>query len=85
MEKKEVAINDTLVISGLTIIPVVQVTVNYWSYNNGASFFGVKEPVAVIVVSDAGKRAFRLTGEEVSIEQLLEETSELKEEILQRL
>ena len=85
MEKKEVVINDTIVIHGLTIIPVVQVSVNNWPYNNGASFFGVKEPVAVIVISEAGKRVFRLTGEEVSIEQLLEETSDLKEEILQRL
>ena len=74
MEKKEVAINDTLEFSGLNIIPVVQVSVNYWSHKNSASFFGAKEPVAVIVVSEAGKRAFRLSGEEVSIEQLSEET-----------
>ena len=85
MEKKEITINNTIAIAGLTIIPVVQVSVNNWQYNNGASFFGVKEPVAIIMISEAGKRAFRLTGEEVSIEQLSEETSELKEEILQRL
>ena len=64
---------------------MVQVSVNNWPYNNGASFFGIKEPVAIIVISEAGKTAFRLTGEEVSIEQLSEEISELKEEILQRL
>ena len=85
MEKKEVTINDTIAIAGLTIIPVVQVSLNYWLHKDGASFFGVKEPVAVIVVTKAAKRAFRLTGDEVSIDQLLEETSELKEDILERL
>ena len=84
MEKKEVAINNTIAIAGLTIIPVVHVSLNYWLHNSGASFFGIKEPVAVIVVSPAAKRAFRLTGEEVSIDQLVEEASELKE-ILERL
>ena len=85
MEKQEVAINDTIVIPGLTVTPVVQASVNYWSHNNGTSFFSIKEPVAVIVVSEAVKRAFRLTGEEVSIDQLLEENHALKEEILKRL
>ena len=84
MEKKEVAINNPIAVAGLTIIPLVHVSVNYWPHNGGASFFGVKEPVAVIVVSPAAKRAFRLTGEEVSIDQLVEEASELKE-ILERL
>ena len=85
MEKKEVTINNPTAIAGLTIIPVVHVSLHYWLHNGGGSFFGIKEPVAVIVVSPTAKRAFRLTGEEVSIEQLTEEISELKEEILQRL
>ncbi len=83
MEKKEVAIKNTIAITGLTIIPVVQVSLNYWLHNGGASFFGVKQPVAVIVVSQAEKRAFRITGEEVSIDQLVEEATDIKE-ILER-
>jgi len=75
MEKKEVAINNTIAIAGLTIIPVVHVSLNYWLHNGGASFFGIREPVAVIVVSPAAKRVFRLTGEEISIDKHVEEPS----------
>jgi len=83
MEKKEVAINNPIAVAGLTIIPVVHVSLNYWLHNGGASFFGVKQPDAVIVVSPAEKRAFRITGEEVSIDQLVEEATDIKE-ILER-
>ena len=84
MEKKEVTINTPIAIAGFTIIPVVHVSLNYWLHNGGASFFGIKEPFAVIVVSPAAKGAFRITGEKVSIDQLVEEASEL-EDILERL
>ena len=84
MEKKEVTINNPIAIAGLTIIPVVHVSLNCWLHNGGGSFFGIKEPFAVIVVSPAAKRAFRITGEEVSIGQLVEEASQLRE-ILERL
>jgi len=84
MEKKDVAIDNPIVIAGLTIIPLAHVSLNYWFHNSGASFFGIKQPVAVIVVSPAAKRAFRITGEEVSIDQLVQEASGIKE-ILEEL
>ena len=84
MEKKEVDINNTISIAGLTIIPVVHISLNYWLHNCSASFFSVKEPVAVIVVSPLAKRAFRITGEEVSIDQLVQEAPSIKE-ILERV
>ena len=79
MEGKEVAFDNPIGIAGLTIIPIVHVSLNYWSHNGGASFFSVKQPVAVIVVSPAAKRAFWITGEEVSIDQLVQEASDIKE------
>ncbi|GAI75671.1 unnamed protein product, partial [marine sediment metagenome] len=39
----------------------------------------VKRPVAVVVVSPQAKRAFRTTGEEVSLEKLMQEVPSLKE------
>lgn len=81
MEKKEIAIDNPVTIAGLTIIPVVQVLLNSWQVKGNASFFGLKQPVAVIVVSPLAKRAFRITGEEVSIEQLIQEAPGIKERL----
>jgi len=84
MEKKEIAIDNPVTVAGLTIIPVAQVLLNYWQVKGSTSFFGLKQPVAVIVVSPLAKRAFRITGEEVSIDQLVQEAPSIKE-ILERL
>ena len=79
METKEVALDNPVAIAGLTIIPVVQVLLNSWHAKGNTSFFGLKQPIAVIVVSSLATRAFRITGEEISIEQLLQEAPAIKE------
>ena len=84
MEKKEVTIGKPVTVAGVTLIPVVEVSLNYWHGNGGASFFSVKQPVAVVVVSPLAKRAFRITGEEVSLDQLIQEVPGMKE-ILARI
>ena len=73
MEKKEVAIGSPVEVGDLTLLPVEQISLNCWRSDSRTSFFGIKQPVAVIVVSPAMKRAFRVTGEEISIEQLKQE------------
>lgn len=78
MEKKEVGIGKPVSVAGLTLIPVVQVLLNYWSGKGGASFFSVKQPVAVVIVSPSAKKAFRVTGEEVSLDQLAQEFPNIK-------
>jgi uncharacterized spore protein YtfJ len=39
----------------------------------------MKQPVAVVAISVSGKRAFRVTGEEVSMEELIQEVPGIKE------
>ena len=79
MEKKEVGIENPVAVAGVTLIPVVEISLNYWRSNSGISFFGVKQPVSVVVVSPLAKRAFRVTGEEVSLDQLIQEVPGIKE------
>ena len=79
MEKKEVVIESLVSVAGLTLIPVVQVLQSFWQRENSASFFGAKRPIAVVVVSPSAKKAFRMTGEEVSIDQLVKEFPIIKE------
>ncbi len=79
MDKKEVAINNPVTVAGVTLIPIVEISQNYWQGNRGISFMGVKQPVSVIVVSPSAKRAFRMTGEEISLDQLIQEVPGVKE------
>ena len=79
MEKKEVTIGNPVAVAGVTLIPVVEVSVNYWCGRGGISFFGSSRPCSVVVVSPSGKRAFRITGEEVSSDQLMQEIPGIEE------
>ena len=79
MEKKEVAIGSPVAVAGVTLIPVTKVSLNSWRGKRGVSFFGFKQPVTVIVVSPTEKRAFRATGEEVPLDQLIQEAPSIKE------
>lgn len=84
MEKKEVGTESPLAVAGVTLIPVARISLNYRHGNSGISFFGVKQPVAVVVVSGSTKRAFWTTGEEVPLDQLIQELPDIKE-ILDRI
>jgi uncharacterized spore protein YtfJ len=79
MEKKEVEIGNPMTIGGVTLIPVIELSLNYWHGGGRFSCFGIKQPVSVVVVSSSGKRAFRASGEEVSLDQLIQETPGIKE------
>jgi len=79
MEKKEVEIGSPVTVAGVTLIPVIKVSLNYWRRNGSLSFFGVKQPIGVVVVSPSAKRAFRITGEEVPLDQFIQEVPGIKE------
>jgi len=79
MEKKEVEIGNPVTVAGVTLIPVVKVSLNYWRGNGSVSFFSVKQPIGVVVVSPSAKRAFWITGEEVPLDQFIQEVPCIKE------
>jgi len=79
MERKELEVCNTVTVAGVTLIPIAEVSLNYWCGNSGISFFGVKQPIAVVIVSPSAKRAFRITGEEIPLAQLIEEVPGIRE------
>ena len=79
MEKKEVEIGNPVKVAGITLIPVIKVSLNYWRRNDSPSFFGAKQPIGLVVVSQSTKRAFRITGEEVPLGQFIQEVPGIKE------
>ena len=76
MEKK-VTVEKPIVIGDVTLIAVARSSLKYKSTGKGIWLFGMKLPIALVVISDFSKRAFRTTGEEVSIDQLIEENPEI--------
>jgi len=83
MENKEIIIERPVVIAGVTLIPVVKVSMNCHS-GEGISFFGFKQPISIVLASTSMKRAFRMTGEEVTLEQLIQEVPDMQE-VLERI
>ena len=79
MEKKEVGIGTPITVAGVTVIPIVEVSLNYWHNTHAISFFGVKQPISIVVISPSSRRAFRITGEEVSLDQLTKEVPGVEE------
>ena len=81
MEKKEVEIGNPVTVAGITLIPVARVSLHCWQSSHHFSFFGIKQPIAVAVVSPGASKAFRITGEEISLAQLIQEVPEIKERL----
>ncbi len=79
MEKKEVEIGNPMTIGEVTLIPVVELSLNYWRGEGRFSCFGIKQPASIVVVNSSGKRAFRASGEEVPLDQFIQETPGIRE------
>ena len=71
-------VESPLAVAGLTLVPVVRVSLNYWRGKAGVSCYGTKQPVGVVVVSPTDKRAFRIGGEEVPLTQFIQEVPEIR-------
>ena len=79
MEKEEIRIEAPFAIAGVTLVLIVKTSLNCWQSKRSLSFFGTKQPVSVVVVSPQARRAFRINGEEVPLDQLTKEVPGLKE------
>jgi hypothetical protein len=80
MEKKKIELNAPVAISGITIVPVTETSMQVRQKDGKASYFGFKRPVYVLVLSpEAPARAFQVTGEETTVELIASEYPELKD------
>jgi len=83
MEKKKVTISSPVAIAGVTVVLVVELSLNCQPSGSGIFFSGVKQPSKVAVASPSTKKAFDITGKEISLGQLMREAPGLAE-ILER-
>jgi hypothetical protein len=79
MEEKKIVISKPISVTGITLIPVTKISTNLWSARAGEAFLAAKQPIAIVVVSPQVKRAYRITGEEVSLDELIQEVPGLKD------
>ncbi len=79
MEKKTVAIGSPVQVNGFTLIAITELSMNYWYDTHNISFSGVKRPIAVVLITPSAKKVFRITGEEIRLEQLILEIPDIKE------
>ena len=79
METKEVRVDGPITVAGVTLIPVTKVSLNCQAGRGGVSFFGVKHPVDIVLVTSSEKMAFRITGEEIPLDQLIQEVPNIRE------
>ena len=79
MEKNEIVIENPVAVAGITLVPVTELSLNHWRGKHSLLCFGIKQPVGVVVISPSAKRAFRITGEEISLKELITEAPGIKE------
>ncbi len=78
MEKSVISLDKPISLRGLTIVPVVKMSLSY-SLAAGIAGICIRQPVAAVIISPSQNKAFRTTGEEVSLEQLTAEFPTLAE------
>jgi len=72
MEEK-IVIEKPVSVKGMQLILINKVTMSLKTSKFGTGYFAKKQPVAVIIDSLKMSRAYRITGEEVSLEELTKE------------
>ena len=79
MEEKKITAEPPITVADITIIPINKVTLYHRLIKDSTTFFYLKQPVNVVIVSQSEKRAFQMNGEEVSLEGLIKEVPNLTE------
>jgi len=78
MEKKELKAEQPVAVAGLTLVPVVRVSLNSWQENGLTTFYGSKQPVSIVIISSSTEKAFNMNGEEISLERLAGKVAEIR-------
>ena len=80
-EKKEIIAGSPLKVAGLTLIPVVETRLQHWRYRKSFSVFGSRQAICIIIITPTTKKAFKVTGEEVTLEELQDELPDLEKNL----
>ena len=71
MRKEYLAREEPTMVAGVSITPIVRISVTYTEIQGAISFYAGKQPVYLIISSPDGEGAYSLTGREVPIQQVM--------------
>jgi hypothetical protein len=78
MENKEIKAEGKLSVGGVTLVPVVESACAGWQFGETVSVSGYKRPLVIIVLAAGLKKAYRITGEELTTDELVKEFPSVK-------
>lgn len=81
MEKKKLKIEDPATVREFTIIPVARIIRQELHRKHSVHFYAGKEPAALVVLGRKRQSAYDMTGEEISLRDLLQKLPRLAEVI----
>ena len=81
MEKKKVSAESSVSVNGITLTPIVETGTMHYGTGLGISLVARKKPVALVTVVQGVKKAYRITGEEIAVDELIKEYPGIREEI----
>ena len=74
MEKKSVTISSPVAIAGITLILITKLSLKCQPAGSNIFLSGIKLPVSIVVASPSTKKAFEITGKEIPLNKLIQET-----------
>jgi len=72
-----VVISGPIAVAGITLILVIELSINCQPAGSNIFFSGVKQPISLVVASPSTKKAFDIQGDEIPISTLLQEVPDL--------
>ena len=78
MERKKSIIGTSVEINGITVIPLMNISVWCTQLNGSLSLYGSVRPSLVILISKEEIKAFTINSEDVNMVQLMQENPELE-------
>ena len=78
-KKREVNIGSPVMVAGITLTPILEISSSYRHGKRGFAVSGNVRAVGVLITSPSMKRAFRISGEEVTLSQLAREVPDAAE------
>lgn len=83
MQKEVISCEKTREIMGLKLTPVVRSTITWVETGQTVSFYAFRQPVYLLVESRAGVCAWRITGEEITLQQVCSECPSIREDLVE--
>lgn len=79
MEKTRVSVGDAVIISGLTIIPIIQTRMHSWQNKCNEAVLGSVLPLYILISKEKSPvRVFKIDGLETSLDSIKEEFPDLQ-------